>query len=163
MRFRHMVAASALGALALAACGTGGSYSSPSSSSKPATSVASVPMATAVPATVMTGNTPLGGVLVDSNGRTLYGFTKDVNGMSTCDGACASAWPPLTINGSTLPAGLDATIFSVITRADGSHQLKAGKWPLYRFSGDAAAGDVNGQGSGGSWFAVNPTGALHKT
>jgi predicted lipoprotein with Yx(FWY)xxD motif len=120
-------------------------------------------MATAVPLAVMTGNTPLGAVLVDSSGRTLYGFTQDANGMSTCNGACASAWPPLTIAGSTLPAGLDASVFSVITRSDGSHQLKAGKWPLYRFAGDAAAGDVNGQGSGGSWFAVNPTGALHKT
>ena len=41
-------------------------------------------------------------------------------------------------------------------------QLKMGKWPLYAFSGDAAQGDVNGQGSGGSWFVVAPDGKLIK-
>ena len=35
--------------------------------------------------------------------------------------------------------------------------LKAGAWPLYRFAGDAAPGDTNGQGSGGVWFVVGPT------
>ena len=41
-------------------------------------------------------------------------------------------------------------------------QLKMGKWPLYTFSGDAAPGDVNGQGSGGSWFVVGQDGKLIK-
>jgi hypothetical protein len=31
---------------------------------------------------------------------------------------------------------------------------------LYRFSGDAAAGDTNGQGQGGVWFVVAPDGTL---
>ena len=35
--------------------------------------------------------------------------------------------------------------------------LKAGKWPLYR-SGDAAAGETNGQGTGGVWFVVGEAG-----
>ena len=30
--------------------------------------------------------------------------------------------------------------------------------PLYIFAGDAAPGDVNGQGSGGVWFVVAPDG-----
>ena len=42
-------------------------------------------------------------------------------------------------------------------------QLKAGDWPLYRFGGDAAKGDVNGQGSGGKWFATAPDGKLIKS
>jgi predicted lipoprotein with Yx(FWY)xxD motif len=53
-------------------------------------------------------------------------------------------------------------VFTVVTRADGTHQLQAGKWPLYTFAGDAAPGDVNGQGSAGVWFAVNPAGGLIK-
>ena len=69
---------------------------------------------------------------------------------------------PLTVDGTILPAKLDATIFSVVSRPEGSHQLTAGKWPLYRFSGDAAPGDTNGQGSGGVWFVVTPNGTLHK-
>ena len=40
--------------------------------------------------------------------------------------------------------------------------LKVGKWPLYRFAGDAAPGDINGQGSGGVWFVVGADGKLIK-
>jgi predicted lipoprotein with Yx(FWY)xxD motif len=153
MRFPHLVAVTALGAIALAACGSGGSYGSASAS----------PTAIATPGNVLvhTGDTSLGKVLVDANGRTLYGLMNDKQGSPTCVDACASAWPPLTVAGTTLPAHLDATIFSVVSRPDGSHQLEAGTWPLYRFSGDAAPGDTNGQGSGG-FFVVTPNGTLHK-
>ena len=33
-----------------------------------------------------------------------------------------------------------------------------GGQPLYRFAKDTAAGQVNGQGVGGSWYAANPQG-----
>jgi predicted lipoprotein with Yx(FWY)xxD motif len=113
-------------------------------------------------ASVQTGMTSLGNVLVDATGHTLYGLTKDTKGTSTCVGACATAWPPVTVSSATLPAGLDVKLFSVISRPDGTYQLQAGTWPLYRFAGDAKAGDVNGQGSGGTWYAVSPDGKLHK-
>ena len=161
MRFPPFIAATALGAIALAACGSGGGYSSPSAA---ANTVPSATVATAsATAAVSTRATALGRVLVDATGLTLYGRTVDTNGMPTCVDACATAWPPLTVAGSSLPAGLDAKVFSVVARPDGSYQLKAGKWPLYRYAGDAKAGDTNGQGSGGVWFAVTPTGALHKS
>jgi predicted lipoprotein with Yx(FWY)xxD motif len=112
---------------------------------------------------VTTADTALGVTLVDANGHTLYGRTVDINGVSSCDGACAAAWPPVTVTSSTLPTGLDANVFSVVTRSDGSHQVKAGTWPLYRFAGDSAPGDINGQGSAGVWFVATPTGALHKS
>ena len=159
MRFPHFAALAAVGAIALAACGSGGgSYSS----SAPTKSVAAAPIASASNVSVKTAMTSLGSVLVDQNGKTLYGFTSDANGTPTCAGACASAWPPLTVSSATVPAGLDTKVFSVVSRSDGTHQLKAGKWPLYRFSGDAAPGDTNGQASEG-FFVVNPTGALHKS
>ena len=50
----------------------------------------------------------------------------------------------------------------MIERSDGSTQLAIGEWPLYRFSGDAAPGDINGQGSGEVWFVANPEGWLYK-
>jgi predicted lipoprotein with Yx(FWY)xxD motif len=156
MRFPPVIAAAALGAIVLAACGSGGAYSSSPSTKPPA----STPIDAA--ALVKTANTSLGSVLVDGKGLTLYGFTQDSNGTSTCVDACASTWPPLTVDGASLPAGLDAKVFSVVARSDGSHQLKAGKWPLYRFAGDAAPGDTNGQGSEG-FFVVTPTGMLHKS
>jgi predicted lipoprotein with Yx(FWY)xxD motif len=33
---------------------------------------------------------------------------------------------------------------------------------LYSFTGDTAPGDVNGQGSGGKWFAVALDGSLYR-
>jgi predicted lipoprotein with Yx(FWY)xxD motif len=112
---------------------------------------------------VKTASTKLGDVLVDANGHTLYGLTKDANGTPTCNGACADAWPPLVVNGApAVASGLDGKLFTTVNRSDGSTQLKAGKWPLYRFAGDQAQGDVNGQGSGGVWFAVRPDGTLIK-
>jgi predicted lipoprotein with Yx(FWY)xxD motif len=112
------------------------------------------------PVTVAT--TSLGDVMVDADGMTLYAFTKDTDGKSTCTDKCAEAWPPVTVDSADLPAGLDGNVYSVVDRADGSHQLKAGKWPLYHFSGDSAPGDVNGQGSGGNWFVLDANAKLIK-
>ena len=41
------------------------------------------------------GDTSLGSVLVDADGKTLYIFTADSGGKSACNGDCAAAWPPL--------------------------------------------------------------------
>ena len=115
-----------------------------------------------VAAIVGVGETALGDVLVDSNGLSLYGFTNDADGHPTCDDACADAWPPVIVDSTDVPDGLDAEVFSVVERNDGTFQLKAGKWPLYLFAGDAAAGDTNGQGSGDVWFLTAPDGSLIK-
>ncbi len=111
-------------------------------------------------APVAAAETALGEVLVDDAGLTLYGFLEDTGGVPTCDGACADAWPPLTVGDETLPAGLDPDVFSIAGRPDGAFQLVAGSWPLYRFAGDGAPGDVNGQASGGVWFVAAPDGTL---
>lgn len=122
---------------------------------------AAAPAATPV---VGLADTEFGRILVDAEGRTLYGFTKDVDGSPTCAGGCATAWPPLVVTGDVVVGeGLSAGAFTVVARADGTSQLKLGKWPLYTFSGDEAAGDTNGQGSGGSWFVVTADGKLVKS
>jgi predicted lipoprotein with Yx(FWY)xxD motif len=146
-------------ALALAACG-GGYGSDQSSAADDASDGRAAPGAAADAALVGEADTGLGRLLVDAEGFTLYGLTDDTEGIPTCDGACADAWPPLTVDGDELPAGLDPNPYRVVERSDGSFQLKAGEWPLYRFAGDAAPGDTNGQGSGGVWFAVAPDGSL---
>jgi predicted lipoprotein with Yx(FWY)xxD motif len=114
------------------------------------------------PTAIHEADSKLGRILVDGNGRTVYGFTKDADGKPTCQGACANAWPAVIVEDGKLPAGLDPAVFTVVARPDGKQQLKAGKWPLYLFSGDSAAGDVNGQGSGGVWFVMDGKGALIK-
>ena len=145
-------------ALALAACGGGYSSDEPSTAADESDAAAAPEAAADAP--VGRGDTGLGTVLVDAEGLTLYGLTDDTGGVSTCDGACAEAWPPLTVDGPDLPAGLDPGLYSVVERSDGTFQLAAGEWPLYRFAGDAAPGDTNGQGSGGVWFAAAPDGSL---
>lgn len=111
---------------------------------------------------VAVGTTDLGDVLVNTSGLSLYGFLEDVDALPTCDGACADAWPPVIVPSADLPEGLDAEIFSVVERSDGSFQLSAGVWPLYLFAGDAAPGDTSGQGSGDVWFLATPDGGLIK-
>lgn len=110
---------------------------------------------------VQLGETQLGEVLVDSEGLSLYAFTNDADGNPTCAADCADAWPAAIVDGEIAVAEeLDSAVFSVVPALDGGEQLKAGKWPLYRFAGDAAPGDINGQGSGGVWFLVAADGSL---
>jgi len=113
--------------------------------------------------TVKTAATKLGTILVDAQGRTLYAFTNDSAGMPTCDGACADAWPPVAAKAnSTVGGGVDAALLSMVPRTDHTSQLKVGKWPVYLYAGDGAPGDVNGEGSGGTWFVLAPNGSLIK-
>ena len=132
---------------------------SPSADDSPSEDASSA--ASESPAIVTPGSTDLGEVLVDESGLTLYGFLDDRDaGGPSCNDTCADAWPPVLVDDGELPDGLDPDVFSVVTRDDGDFQLAAGIWPLYRFAGDAAPGDVNGQGSGDVWFAVAADGKL---
>jgi predicted lipoprotein with Yx(FWY)xxD motif len=130
-----------------------------------APAAAPAPATTAAPAPAFAlklADSPLGKIMVDADGHTLYAFTMDANGTPTCADACAKAWPAAKVTGT--PAS-DPAITAAITTIDapgGGTMLKAGKWPLYRFAGDAAAGDTNGQGSGGVWFVVGADGKLIK-
>ncbi|HEX3723421.1 MAG TPA: hypothetical protein VHV31_11545, partial [Nitrolancea sp.] len=86
----------------------------------------------------------LGPILTNSDGMTLYIYTKDTPGKSVCDGDCAASWPPLTVDGTpTAPDGVTGKL-GTITRADGSMQLTYNDQPLYTFIGDTKAGDTTG-------------------
>lgn len=95
-----------------------------------------------------------GAYLADFNGMTLYTFDKDSKGVSNCNGTCAKTWPPYT-SGATAQGTMPANI-TVITRSDGSKQFAWKGMPLYYFSGDSKAGDLNGDGVGGFWHIVTP-------
>jgi predicted lipoprotein with Yx(FWY)xxD motif len=142
---------------------TGYGQSAPATTTPtPASSAAAPAPAAAAPAALALGQTSLGSVLTDAQGRTLYALTQDTNGTPTCTDACAKAWPAATVSGTpTAGPGVTATV-STVAAPGGGMMLKAGKWPLYRFAGDAAPGDVDGQGSGGVWFAVGADGKLVK-
>ncbi len=149
-------------ALTLVACGSNKSAASDPYTAPPPAATTTTPSTSATIA-VKTATTPLGQILVNPSGRTLYTFTKDSNSTSSCTGACAATWPPVLVTGDLKVDGnLSGSLFSVITRPDGTKQLEAGKWPLYTFSGDSAPGDTNGQGSGGYWFVVGAEANLVK-
>ena len=102
----------------------------------------------------------LGKILVGQDGKTLYLFVPDRAATSACTGDCIGAWPALA-GPASAGDGTDAEDLGTITRPDDSSlQVTFYGWPLYHFSGDAAAGDFNGQGKGGKWFLVNGQGAM---
>jgi predicted lipoprotein with Yx(FWY)xxD motif len=145
--------------LALAACGGGQPASSPDGAAPAPASTSSAPAESQ--AAVATAQSSLGQTLVDAEGRTLYAFTKDKGGKSSCYGDCEATWPALTVQGSPSAGdGVEASLLATTDRKDGSAQVTYKGMPLYHFSGDQQPGDTNGQGVGGVWFAVTPGGGL---
>lgn len=111
------------------------------------------------PAEVGVSSTDLGEVLADDEGYTLYLFTPDGTGDSTCVDSCAEAWPPLvTAEGPLAAGGADQSLIGTIERADGGLQVTYGGHPLYTYGADPAPGDTNGQGVDDQWYAVDVTG-----
>lgn len=129
----------------------GGAYTAPVSTGYLPTSTS--------PSTAPTGQvlvwmgTPPAQYGVGANGMTLYTFDKDTSGVSNCNGSCAGVWPPYT--SATTPATFPTGV-TLIKRADGSMQFAYKGMPLYYYSGDKAAGDMTGDGVGGTWHLVKP-------
>jgi predicted lipoprotein with Yx(FWY)xxD motif len=156
----------ALGMLT-AACGGGGGDGGSSTTTAPSAaagggygSVPSQPSAPSPAAAALNAKKlGLGTVLVDGKGMTLYMFEKDKDGKSSCDGACAAAWPPLTTSGKAAPgSGVKASLLGTTQRADGSTQVTYNNWPLYYFVKDAAPGDTAGQdvdAFGAEWYVLS--------
>jgi predicted lipoprotein with Yx(FWY)xxD motif len=137
---------------ALAACGSAaagyGGGTAPSSQS--------------APATISVASSGLGQILVGANGKTLYLFEADTSTKSTCSGACAQAWPPLTTTGAPRAAGGgSASLLGTTARTDGTTQVTYNGHPLYYFVSDTKPGDTNGEGStafGAGWDVLSPAG-----
>ena len=108
-------------------------------------------------AVIQVASTDLGDMVVDADGNSLYLFTPDEQGDSTCYDQCETNWPPL-VGDVSAGEGLDAELLGSTTRTDGSEQVTYNGWPLYYFAGDAAPGETNGQGISGVWFVVSPAG-----
>jgi predicted lipoprotein with Yx(FWY)xxD motif len=89
---------------------------------------------------------------------TLYTFKPDEENVSTCEGACADAWPPLTVDsaeGVAAGDGVDGTL-AAFERSDGTLQVSYDGAPLYYFARDTAPGEINGHGAGDAWFVAEP-------
>jgi predicted lipoprotein with Yx(FWY)xxD motif len=101
-----------------------------------------------------------GWALVNARRMTLYTLDGDVttgkDGIvkASCTATCLDTWLPLTAPEVANVIGE----FAPIARADGVRQWTWHGKPLYLYSGDAAPGDVNGEGEthskGKKWHAV---------
>ena len=101
-------------------------------------------------------NDKVGKYLADSNGKTLYYFTKDTAKVSNCSGECVKLWPPFVAKDFEVPKGFDKKDFAAITREDTKEQQVTYKgYPLYYFANDKSKGDINGQGVKDIWFVLN--------
>ena len=114
-------------------------------------------------ATVSLRHTSLGSILVSSSGRTLYEFTRDHAGKSSCAAisGCSETWPSLETSGRpTARSGVKASLLS----SHGGQVTYAGH-PLYTYSGDSGPREtfyVGAKQFGGTWYAINASGSAVK-
>jgi predicted lipoprotein with Yx(FWY)xxD motif len=131
--------------------------------------IASAAAALALAGDATTGRTkvaiaksPLGRILVDSKGITLYDFVKDNGTTSVCYGACAALWPPLITKGKPIAGtGVRASLLGTTKRKDGKLEVTYKGHPLYYFVTDRKPGQTTGQGVdqfGGPWWVLSPAG-----
>lgn len=157
--------------LALAGCGGGDDATgSADGAAEETTAPEETPEETPAPGdgdgavAVEMATTSLGEVLVDGEGMTLYMFDKDEQGESTCYDDCATAWPPLTVEGEpTVGEGLDDSMIATVERTDGTMQVTYNSWPLYYWQDDAAPGDVKGQAVNDVWWVLGVNGEPIRT
>lgn len=100
-------------------------------------------------------------VLVNAQGRTLYVLSPETTSHLLCkSSACLGVWPPLTVSSSharlTAGPGVHGRL-GLLARGRGQWQVTLSGLPLYRYSGDGAAGQANGQNIhsfGGTWHVI---------
>jgi predicted lipoprotein with Yx(FWY)xxD motif len=168
-----------LGATALLAAGCGSSKSSSSTTAASAYPTEGEKSTSTAAATTSTATTPASGsgtvVIAKHSGKlgtivaagpkklTVYMFEGDHGASSSCTGACASVWPPVTSTGAATAAGVaNSADLGTITRSDGTTQVTYKGHPLYFFAKDKDSGDAYGEGVkgfGADWYVIAPSGA----
>jgi predicted lipoprotein with Yx(FWY)xxD motif len=161
------LSAFALAAL-LSGCGGGATTTTPTSAA-PATSA---PAETSAPATsapasmgaavLSVGQSKAGQIVVADQGLSVYYFTKDTkdSGTSACTGDCLVAWPPVTSTTATPTVNGVTGKIGTIPTTDGKMQVTINGMPIYYSAKDQGPGDINGQGVGGVWYLVSPSGEM---
>jgi predicted lipoprotein with Yx(FWY)xxD motif len=157
MRFLAKAAVPSLAAaLLLAACGSSSNSTTTSSNVQPAAQTTG-----SSATTVKTVSSPLGTILVDSHGMTLYSLSVERNGKFICTkSACTAIWHPLTVSAGATPGG-EVSSLSTVKRPDGTTQVTYKGAPLYTFANDQHEGETKGQGfkDVGTWGVVTVSGA----
>lgn len=118
--------------------------------------------AVAANSSISVEQTPVGKVLADANGRTLYLFAGDKPNVSTLSAAGRAVWPLFT--SATRPAasgGARAGEIGTVAGAAGTAQVTYNGHPLYYFVGDRKPGETAGQGLnefGARWYVLSSAG-----
>ena len=94
------------------------------------------------------------------NHHTLYAFSRDSKTKSACYGTCSKTWIPMWAKGKIEAAsgsGVNGKKLGKIRRKSGSYQVTYYGQPLYTYTGDHKAKDINGHQKyqfKGSWYAI---------
>lgn len=176
---RHPLSLGVTAAIVLLAGGCGSSSKTATNAAAPAASTAAqttTQASTSAPSTASAPTTAPAGLLVsdkhDKLGAilaagpkklTVYLFEADKGSASSCSGACAHVWPPVTTAVSATAGGSASSAdLGTITRADGTKQVTYKGHPLYYYAKDKDSGDAYGQGVksfGAPWYVLSPSGS----
>ena len=102
-----------------------------------------------------TKSAKFGTILV--SGKTVYTLKAS---KTPCTATCLKVWPelllPKGVTKATASSGVSASKLGSVKRSGGLRQVTYGGKPLYWFSGDSGAGQVNGNitDTWGKWSAV---------
>jgi predicted lipoprotein with Yx(FWY)xxD motif len=168
-----VLAVTAVAAILLAGCGGSSKPNSSTSGSKEggyatSTTKTSAAKSTAAAEAVVIGvksNAVLGKILAAGPKKlTVYMFASDHGSVSTCYGACATAWPPVITTGTPkAQGGAIAAKIGTITRSEGAKQVTYAGRPLYYYTPDSNEAAISGQGLnsfGALWWVMSPSGEV---
>lgn len=105
-------------------------------------------------------------IVVDAQGRTLYVLSPETTHHLLCKSReCFAFWPPLTVRSSKTSLRAGSGVhgkLAILRRSNGTLQVTLGGLPLYRYAGDRAKGEANGQHVrtfGGTWHVLSAAGS----
>jgi predicted lipoprotein with Yx(FWY)xxD motif len=171
-RTTGLIAVLGASALLAAGCGSSGKSSSatsaasayPTASETTSSATATTPASGGATTVTVKQASKLGTILAAGSKKlTVYMFEGDKGASSSCSGACASVWPPVTTSGAPSASGAaSSSVLGTITRSDGTTQITYKGHPLYFFARDKDSGDAYGQGVkgfGADWYVLAPSGS----
>jgi len=107
---------------------------------------------------VTTVNSSVGPLVADGDGFTLYMQSSETTGVPICvEADCVRIWPPVIASNPVATESIDPELLGQFERPEGQQVTYAGQ-PLYRFAGDALAGQLQGCGTAGTWWPISPDG-----
>ena len=129
----------------------------------PAVAVSSLALAANVTPTLRSVNNSMleKAIVVEAHGRTVYALSPETAHHLLCRSrACVATWPPVTVRSRSVSLVAGRGVqghLALLRRSDGKLEVTLRGMPLYRYAGDSAKGQTNGEGIksfGGTWHAV---------